>query len=58
MRRMIGAALVVALVAWAVPATAQQKNLTWTAGQVGGGWYTQAGGFVELIKGKDSSFCW
>ena len=24
--------------------------------QVGGGWYTQAGGFVELIKGKDSSF--
>ena len=56
MRRIIGAALVVALAAWALPATAQQKNLTWTAGQVGGGWYTQAGGFVELIKGKDSSF--
>ena len=56
MRRIIGAVLVVALAAWALPATAQQKNLTWTAGQVGGGWYTQAGGFVELIKGKDSSF--
>ena len=56
MRRIIGAALMVALAAWALPATAQQKNLTWTAGQVGGGWYTQAGGFVELIKGKDSSF--
>ena len=56
MRRMIGAVLVAALAAWALPATAQQKNLTWTAGQVGGGWYTQAGGFVELIKGKDSSF--
>jgi uncharacterized protein len=56
MRRMIGAVLVAALAVWALPATAQQKNLTWTAGQVGGGWYTQAGGFAELIKGKDSSF--
>jgi TRAP transporter TAXI family solute receptor len=56
MRRMIGAVLVFAVAAWAWPAAAQQKNLTWTAGQVGGGWYTQAGGFVELIKGKDSSF--
>ena len=56
MRRMIGAVLVAAMAVWALPATAQQKNLTWTAGQVGGGWYTQAGGFAELIKGKDSSF--
>ena len=56
MRRMLGALLVLALAVWAWPAAAQQKNLTWTAGQVGGGWYTQAGGFVELIKGKDSSF--
>jgi TRAP transporter TAXI family solute receptor len=56
MRRIIGAVLVAALAAWALPATAQQKNLTWTAGQVGGGWCTQAGGFAELIKGKDSSF--
>jgi len=53
---MIGAVLVAAMAVWALPATAQQKNLTWTAGQVGGGWYTQAGGFAELIKGKDSSF--
>jgi hypothetical protein len=37
-------------------AWAQQKNLTWTAGQVGGGWYAQAGGFVELVKSKDPSF--
>ncbi|HEX3175051.1 MAG TPA: TAXI family TRAP transporter solute-binding subunit [Methylomirabilota bacterium] len=56
MRRMMSAALALALAVWALPATAQQKNLTWTAGQVGGGWYTQAGGFVELIKSKDSSF--
>jgi TRAP transporter TAXI family solute receptor len=35
-------------------ATAPKKEvtLTWTAGQVGGGWYTQAGGFAELVKGK------
>ncbi len=38
------------------PAAAQQYNLTWTAGQVGGGWYAQAGGFVELIKSKDPAF--
>jgi len=56
MRRIIGAVLVATLAAWALPVGAQQKNLTWTAGQVGGGWYTQAGGFAELIKGKDSSF--
>ncbi len=56
MRRTMAVVLAFALAAWALPATAQQKNLTWTAGQVGGGWYTQAGGFVELIKGKDSSF--
>ena len=40
----------------ALPAAAQQKNLTWTAGQLGGGWYAQAGGFVELIRSKDASF--
>ncbi|RPH78128.1 MAG: TRAP transporter substrate-binding protein, partial [Candidatus Rokuibacteriota bacterium] len=48
-------ALALALTAGA-PGEAQQRNLTWTAGQVGGGWYAQAGGFVELIKGKDQSF--
>jgi uncharacterized protein len=39
-----------------VSALAQQFNLTWTAGQLGGGWYAQAGGFVELIKSKDPKF--
>jgi len=56
MRRTMAVVLAFALAAWALPATAQQKNLTWTAGQVGGGWYTQAGGFVELIKAKDPGF--
>ena len=56
MRRVVGAVLILALATWGWPAAAQQKNLTWTAGQVGGGWYTQAGGFVELIKSKDPSF--
>lgn len=56
MRRTLGAVLAVALAAWALPALAQQKSLTWTAGQVGGGWYAQAGGFVELIKSKDPAF--
>jgi TRAP transporter TAXI family solute receptor len=49
-------ALAFAVVVAAAPLAAQQKDLTWTAGQVGGGWYTQAGGFVELIKGKDPRF--
>jgi TRAP transporter TAXI family solute receptor len=56
MRRFAVLAVVVAMTLWAVPAGAQQKNLTWTAGQVGGGWYAQAGGFVELVKSKDPSF--
>ncbi len=52
-------ALLAALAAAAlvtVSALAQQFNLTWTAGQLGGGWYAQAGGFVELIKSKDPKF--
>ena len=56
MRRLTTLVLVLALVIAVVPATAQQKDLTWTAGQVGGGWYSQAGGFVELIKAKDPKF--
>ena len=56
MRRVIAVAALLALVVPALTASAQQKNLTWTAGQVGGGWYQQAGGFVELIKSKDPSF--
>ncbi len=49
-------ALTAALAGAAGPAAAQQYNLTWTAGQVGGGWYAQAGGFVELIKSRDPRF--
>ncbi len=56
MRRLTAVAVALALALGAGAAWAQQKDLTWTAGQVGGGWYAQAGGFVELIKGKDSSF--
>ena len=56
MRRMIGLALSVAVVVSATAALAQQHNLTWTAGQVGGGWYAQAGGFVELLRDKDPRF--
>ena len=56
MRRFTVVALALVLIAAALPGEAQQRNLTWTAGQVGGGWYSQAGGFVELIKSKDASF--
>lgn len=56
MRRLTMLFLALALVVAGVPATAQQKDLTWTAGQVGGGWYAQAGGFVELIKAKNPQF--
>ncbi len=56
MRRAIVIAAALALLVPALTAMAQQKTLTWTAGQVGGGWYSQAGGFVELIKSKDPSF--
>jgi hypothetical protein len=56
MKRFAALAVVLAMTLWAVPAGAQQKNLSWTAGQVGGGWYAQAGGFVELVKAKDPSF--
>jgi len=56
MRRLTVLALAVALALGAVPADAQQYDLTWTAGQVGGGWYAQAGGFVELVKSKNAKF--
>jgi TRAP transporter TAXI family solute receptor len=48
--------LAVVLATGVPPAAAQPYDLTWTAGQVGGGWYAQAGGFVELIKSKDPRF--
>jgi hypothetical protein len=56
MRRWLMLALSTTLALWAGPAPAQTHNLTWTAGQVGGGWYAQAGGFVELIRAKDPRF--
>lgn len=58
MRRPVALVTALALVAalGVLPARAQQFNLTWTAGQLGGGWYAQAGGFVELIKAKDPKF--
>jgi TRAP transporter TAXI family solute receptor len=58
MRRLIvlALALVLLLAVTGAPALAQQWNLTWTAGQVGGGWYAQAGGFVELVKSADPRF--
>ncbi len=55
MRRLTVLALGLVLAA-AGPAAAEQWNVTWTAGQVGGGWYTQAGGFVELLHSKDPRF--
>ena len=56
MRRLTAIVLALALgLGWAA-AWAQQKNLTWTAGQIGGGWYAQAGGFVELVRSQDASF--
>ncbi len=56
MRRFTVTIVALALALGSTAAWAQQKNVTWTAGQLGGGWYAQAGGFVELIKAKDSSF--
>jgi uncharacterized protein len=57
MRRIMVLVVALCLVLGALPTAAQpQYNLTWTAGQLGGGWYAQAGGFVELIKGKDPKF--
>jgi TRAP transporter TAXI family solute receptor len=56
MRRFSVLLLALAVALTAGPAGAQQRDLTWTAGQLGGGWYAQAGGFVELIKSKDPRF--
>src|SRR3989441_13155160 len=56
MRRRTGVVLGLALALGVGGAWAQQKNLTWTAGQLGGGWYAQAGGFVEPGKSQDPSF--
>lgn len=38
----------------AKPAAPAAKSYTWTAGSMGGGWYTQAGGFGELMTKKNT----
>ncbi len=53
MRRLTIVVLALTLLGLPVLAEAQQYNVTWTAGQLGGGWYAQAGGFAELVKNKD-----
>ena len=51
-RTWLGVILVIGLVGFAgSPAVAADKQitLTWTAGGLGGGWYTIAGGLADLI---------
>jgi TRAP transporter TAXI family solute receptor len=50
------AALALATSIVAVDTSAQQRILTWSAGQASGGWYKQAGGMVDLIKSRDARF--
>ena len=42
----------VALIGAASPPVDAQQSLTWTAGAVGGGWYTISGGMAELMREK------
>lgn len=56
MRSLTVLVVALALAVGAGPAGAAQWDLTWTAGQLGGGWYAQAGGFVELVKSKNPAF--
>src|SRR5258705_10118298 len=46
------AVMTLALVAALAGGAAAQPSLTWTAGAVGGGWYTISGGMAELLRGK------
>ena len=46
------AVMTLALVATLAGAAAAQQSLTWTAGAVGGGWYTISGGMAELLREK------
>lgn len=54
----IAFSLAVAVATTLVPvdAGAQQRTLTWSAGQPTGGWYAQASGFARLLKAKDARF--
>ena len=44
--------MTLALVAVLVGGAAAQQSLSWTAGAVGGGWYTISGGMAELLREK------
>src|SRR6266850_1323211 len=46
------AVMTLALVAALAGGAAAQQSLTWTAGAVGGGWYTISGGMAELLREK------
>ncbi len=46
------AVMALALVAALAGGAAAQQSLTWTAGAVGGGWYTISGGMAELLREK------
>jgi TRAP transporter TAXI family solute receptor len=57
MQRVIVVVVAVVLALGAAVVGAQPSyNLTWTAGQIGGGWYAQAGGLTELVKSRASQF--
>src|SRR5262245_28216976 len=44
--------MTLALVAVLAGGVTAQQSLTWTAGAVGGGWYTISGGMAELLREK------
>ena len=46
------AVMTLALVGALAGGAAAQQALTWTAGAVGGGWYTISGGMAELLREK------
>lgn len=49
-------AFALALSMVSVCAQAQQRNLTWSAGQPSGGWYAQSSGLAELVESRDPRF--
>ena len=50
-RRVVIMVALLAMVVAAAPVAAQ-PSLTWTAGSLGGGWYTISGGMAELLREK------
>jgi hypothetical protein len=49
-------ALLLAATLLPASAIAQQRSLTWSAGQPTGGWYEQATGMAKLVQSKDARF--